>query len=348
MIRKNQWDNVYIVQASLGLNSRSEAVPFYAQDSITPDSLPLFVAPMDTTISLKNYKEFTDANLNVCIPRMKDDIFNVIEKHNDESIYYSVSLSQFEKLIDKDKAPKYRILIDVANGNMPRLHDMIHRAKEKFGDNIIIMAGNVGSVRAFETLQTAGADLIRVGIGSGSACNTTIHTGVFQHLPSLIQECKRYQTTAKIVADGGFKIYSEIIKALACGADYVMCGGIFNKCLESCGEKFVKAEEHDIYMPTDNSQYSLQEIMEMNQLYVQYRGMSTREVQREWGKENLRHSEGKSFYNKVEYTLNEWLYGSDSLPDDYPGFVNVLKSTMSYTGSQNIEAFILKNHINYL
>jgi GMP reductase len=48
------------------------------------------------------------------------------------------------------------------------------------------------------------------------------------------------QKTSKIVADGGFREYSDIIKALALGADYVMLGSILNKCLESSGDTYWK------------------------------------------------------------------------------------------------------------
>lgn len=44
----------------------------------------------------------------------------------------------------------------------------------------------------------------------------------------------------KIVADGGIRNYSDVIKALALGADYVMIGGLFAQCMESAGEKIYK------------------------------------------------------------------------------------------------------------
>ena len=339
MNRKDQWDEVFIQQSAIGLNSRSEANPFYGSNSLTPNTFPIFVAPMDTVVSHENLDEFTSRGLNVCIPRMPDTNFNSIEKINNVQTFYSVSLTLFEKIIQKDDSPNYRILIDVANGNMPQLHDLIRQAKAKFGEKIIIMAGNVGSVDAFVTLDQTGVDFIRVGIGGGSACNTAIHTGIYQHTPQLLKELSLRINNAKIVADGGFKSYSQIIKALALGADYVMCGGIFNKALESSSEKVLFWENMDDKPKKLNAKTPLKDLityMQRDELFTLYRGMSTQEVQRKWGKDKIRHSEGKSFYNKVEYTLDEWINGSEWNPDDIAGFINVLKSTMSYTGCRTI------------
>jgi hypothetical protein len=64
-------------------------------------------------------------------------------------------------------------------------------------------------------------------------------------------------------------------------------------------------------------------------MYKKFRGMSTKEVQKKWGRDKLITSEGISKYNKVEYTLDKWL---ENLQD-------YLKSAMSYTNSRNLEEF---------
>ena len=63
--------------------------------------------------------------------------------------------------------------------------------------------------------------------------------------------------------------------------------------------------------------------------YKKYRGMSTKEVQKKWGKKRLTTAEGISKYNKVEYRLSGWV---ENLKD-------YLKSAMSYTNSTNLEEF---------
>ena len=64
-------------------------------------------------------------------------------------------------------------------------------------------------------------------------------------------------------------------------------------------------------------------------MYKKFRGMSTKEVQKKWGRDKLITSEGISKYNKVEYSLNKWI---ENLQD-------YLKSAMSYTNSNTLEEF---------
>ncbi len=60
---------------------------------------------------------------------------------------------------------------------------------------------------------------------------TSKNVGVGYPMASLIKECYDISCIldkpAKIVADGGMKNYSDIIKALGLGADMVMLGSIF-------------------------------------------------------------------------------------------------------------------------
>ena len=74
-----------------------------------------------------------------------------------------------------------------------------------------------------------------------------------------------------------------------------------------------------------------------------FRGMSTKEVQKKWGRENLKTSEGIVKTNPVEYTLGQWT----------ENFTDYLKSAMSYTNSRTLDefresefVFITKNALN--
>ncbi len=176
-------------------------------------------------------------------------------------------------------------------------------------------------------------------------CLTSVQTGIGYSLPNLIKECRdiinhkrksfdsrsdgefeNYIYKTKIVADGGFKKNADIIKGLGLGADYVMIGSIFNKALESAGTTTDKNGG-----VIDQYNHEAKEMFDVDiPLYKVFRGMSTKEVQKEWGKSELTTSEGIVKKQTVEYTLFGWT----------DNFINYLKSAMSYTGKKELHQFI--------
>ena len=104
--------------------------------------------------------------------------------------------------------------------------------------------GNIGTYEAAEYLISK-CDLndnfigLKVGMGSGSICTTSIQTGV--GAPTLFATAqvadavKDYNPKIGIIADGGFKNPGDIPKALTVGADLVMSGHFFAGCTESPG-----------------------------------------------------------------------------------------------------------------
>jgi hypothetical protein len=165
-------------------------------------------------------------------------------------------------------------------------------------------------------------------------CLTTEQTGIGYPMGSLVKECYEASkklpknSRAKIVADGGMKKYSDVIKALAIGADYVMIGSIFNKSLESCGQNYWRGVPvgDKLGKFLYNKGFSIKK---------KFRGMSTKEVQKKWGNKILKTSEGVVRYRKVEYKIESWVVN----------FEHYLKSAMSYTNSINLNEFIGK--VNY-
>ena len=151
-------------------------------------------------------------------------------------------------------------------------------------------------------------------------------------MASLIRECskikRKHEFKTKIVADGGFKKFSDIIKALALGSDYVMLGGIINKSLESSSPCYSKSNI-DGY-----SEINVEEAKKLmgrgETVYKYFRGMSTKEVQSKWGREKLKTAEGISKYNKVEYSIESWVNN----------FEDYLKSNMSYCNKRSLEEYI--------
>ena len=322
---KLDWNDITIVPESISsISSRSEIYPFH-DDS----NLPLFASPMDTVVDKDNYTKFLELGINVCLPRHIK-----YSELKDDRVFYSYGLDEIISILDnKGELPK-RVLIDVANGHMLKLLETSKRIKEN--TNIELMVGNIANPETYRKYCEIGVDWIRVGIGGGSACTTSANVSIHYPMASLVNECynisKGFDNPTKIVADGGFRNYSDIIKSLALGSHSVMLGGVFNKCLESCSENFIKinpklgsSEYKEITKEEANEYFS-----EGGEVYKYYRGMSTKEVQKFWNKKELKTGEGITKYNKVEFTLEGWT----------ENFIDYLKSAMSYTNSRNLKEFI--------
>jgi IMP dehydrogenase/GMP reductase len=331
---KFDFDDILLTPETISnINSRKEVNPFDENGM-----LPIFTAPMDTVVSEENKQTFIDNKINVCLPRNSLSGVSI-----DKYVFRSYGLETFEKFFVKDslfvpKAIEYALL-DVANGHMKQVHELAEAAKKKFGDGLVLMVGNIANPMTFEYFSSIGVDYVRCGIGGGSGCLTSVQTGVGYPMGSLISECSKLKaetlSKTKIVADGGFNKFADINKALALGADYVMLGGILNKALESAGETYEKRANYNGW---DKPGFKIDEINDKIitnfnsgkvEYFKKYRGMSTKEVQRDWGKTELKTSEGIVKYNKVLYTLSTWAKNME----DY------LRSAMSYTGSSNLEEF---------
>lgn len=234
-------DDVSIIPEVTGKNSRKECNPFV--DGI--NKLPIFCAPMQAVCDEHNFFYFMENGITPIIPR-NIDVATRMKCMKDYQLWVAFGLEEFrqffvEKLIIEAEFRHYvyKVCIDIANGHIKELPELIQIAKKNY-PNMEIMVGNIANPLTFEKLSLAGADYIRVGIGGGACCLTSTNTGIHFPMASLIDECKEvkdsYNLKAKIVADGGIDDYGKAIKALALGADYVMMGTMLAKCFESAAE----------------------------------------------------------------------------------------------------------------
>jgi IMP dehydrogenase/GMP reductase len=306
-------DLLIVPKETSTINSRSEI------DTRIHGMLPLITAPMDTVISEDNIELFLNNGVVICLPR------NIKSDYG----FKSYSVTQMIELL-KEKNNKLKTdyyLIDVANGHMESVLTLTKKIK-KHNPKVKLMVGNIANPETYRLLSEAGADYIRVGIGNGGGCLTTQNTGVGYPMASLIKECYEVSLTLKkpayIVADGGMQTYSDVIKALALGADYVMLGSILNKSLESAGDNY-------LWKKIKVSQSTAEFLYNIGfPIYKKFRGMSTKEVQKKWGSTNLKTSEGVVRFRKVEYRLDKWV----------ENFEDYLRSAMSYTNSKTLKEFI--------
>jgi len=300
--------------------------------------LPIIVSPMDTVIDEKNYNLYLENNLMVCIPRgLNLDKSKIVDRHK-ESAFFSYSMTDFKDLLDQRHDFPNAVLVDLANGHISIISDLIKIFKA-LNPKKKIMVGNIANPETYRVLSLAGADYIRVGIGVGSACLTSVHTSIHYPMASLLIECRKIQTDlkiqsknhAKIVGDGGFREYSDIIKGLALGADFIMCGSALNKCLESSGDMYFCGFKVSNKLGTFLYSKGFK-------VFKKFRGMSTKEVQKKWNKKELRASEGIVTKQEIRYDLRGWVRNLD----DY------LRSSMSYCNKDNILSFIGKVEFIYI
>ena len=301
--------------------------------------LPLMTAPMDTVVDENNFHLFSKHGILPVLPR----VMNPSKDYFDVNMFLSYGLDDFKKMFLDTKiyvpdGSRIMALIDVANGHMRDLYEMTKRAKTLYGYSMCLMVGNVANPNTFKEYCSIGVDMVRVGIGNGGGCLTTVQTGVGYPMASLIKECNDIRKNGgfrtEIVADGGFKKYSDIIKALGLGADYVMLGSMLNKCLESAGETSRENYETVNQYSKETNEMFMADIP----LYKNFRGMSTKEVQKSWGREDLKTSEGVVRRNEVNYTIESWVQN----------FGDYLRSAMSYSGKKELHHFIGGADFNFI
>ncbi len=135
------------------------------------------------------------------------------------------------------KAGAKILTIDIAHGHSTAMLETIQWLRDRFGDSIDILAGNVATPEATEDLIKAGADAIKVGIGPGSMCTTRIITGCGVPQLTAVAWCVQAARAhdVPVIADGGIKSSGDIVKAFAAGAETVMLGSLLSGTLETPG-----------------------------------------------------------------------------------------------------------------
>jgi len=140
--------------------------------------------------------------------------------------------------VDALVAAKADVLcVDTAHGHSRNVIEMVKYIAQKYKD-VIIVSGNVVTEEGTLALISAGADVVKVGVGPGSICTTRVVAGVGMPQISAVIECaKAARKKGKtIIADGGIKFSGDITKALALGANSVMIGNLLAGAEESPGE----------------------------------------------------------------------------------------------------------------
>jgi IMP dehydrogenase len=135
------------------------------------------------------------------------------------------------------------LVVDIAHGHSDHVINMVRNLKQKF-PQVPIIAGNVATAQGVQDLVKAGADAVKVGVGSGSICTTRIVTGYGVPQLTAIMDCAEVGQALKVpvIADGGIRNSGDLTKSLAAGASTVMIGGLLAGTDESPGATVIRAD----------------------------------------------------------------------------------------------------------
>ena len=159
---KFDFDDLLIVPAEISeINSRSD-VNVYDENGM----LPLITAPMDTVVGFENCEIFKNNKIYPVIPRTASGGGWI---GPEDSYWVAIGLNQFENL-SKDKflsTDKQYLVVDIANGHMQKLMDLVKKSKDIHQDQLVLMVGNIANPQTYKLLSEVGADYVRVGVGNG-------------------------------------------------------------------------------------------------------------------------------------------------------------------------------------
>ena len=220
---------------------------------------------------------------------------------------------------DYNRAVALDEYVDILVTDVAHFHNKnCFEATKKIMDNVSaeIIVGNIGTYEAAEDCLTKldGVAGLRVGIGSGSICSTSVVTRAgsptFYATTQVADAVKDYGGDVSIIADGGIRNPGDIALALAVGASCAMMGNIFAGTSESPGT-LVSLE---------------------GRYYKEYYGMGSAAARKKRFVQDR--------YSQPSKTINEgvegWVPYRGNISDIVAEFVGGLKAAMGYVGAATI------------
>jgi IMP dehydrogenase len=308
------YDDVLLVPQYSDIRSRKEVDISTDIGNNLKLSLPIIASPMDTiaetpmAVSMSKYggtaviHRYSSIEAQHRMVRMTHDTSP--EKTPIVGAAVGTTSDYLERASALIDAGASFLCVDVAHGHHILMREALENLRKTFGDGLHIMAGNVATLEGVNALADWGADSVRCNIGGGSICSTRIQTG--HGMPGLqtVFDCASTDRKVAIIADGGIRNSGDIVKALAAGADAVMCGSLLAGTNEAPGK---------IIEEKDGSRWKT------------YRGMASKEAQVNW-RGRYASYEGVSsrvpYRGGVKYILNDLERG--------------IRSGLSYSGARSI------------
>lgn len=207
------------------------------------------------------------------------------------------------------------VTIDTAHGHSKNVIEAIKEIKAAY-PKIELIAGNIATGEACETLIKAGVDAVKVGIGPGSICTTRIVTGVgvpqITAIRDAVNVAKKHGVP--VIADGGIKFSGDMVKALAVGADTVMLGSLLAGVEESPGET----------------------ILYQGRTYKMYRGMGSIGAMKSGSKDRYFQEDVDNERKFVPEGIEGRIPYRGSLSSNIYQLVGGIKAGMGYIGANSI------------
>ena len=296
---KLDFSDVLIKPKRSTLESRADAVLArrftFRHSKHTWEGIPIIAANMDHTgtYDMHNALEYYSMLTAIC---------KFVEYEEKPNAIKTIGLDDDLDLLNE---PMW-LCLDIANGYTERFMEFVSKIRRhEQTKNSILIAGNVCTPEATESIILAGADIVKIGIGPGSVCTTRKMTGVGYPQLSATIECAdaAHGLGGHIITDGGCQVVGDLAKSFGAGADFVMLGGMLAGHDECDGQ--VMGDKMLFYgMSSDNAQ-------------LKYYGE----------KKSHRASEGKAvevpYRGKVKDTVHDMLGG--------------LRSAMTYAGAKCIK-----------
>lgn len=202
--------------------------------------LPVLASPMDAVTGVRMAKALSESGCIGIVNRFDSSLDEILHDSENENNIKAVSVGLQTSLEDIEKfaSRKLLICIDTANANNLAVLKKCEEIKSRVDVKLIV--GNIAHGATLTDLVNAGADAVRIGIGGGSMCTTSIQTGIgIGQVSSLLNvyfEREKQNVKIELIADGGIKSAGDVAKAMALGADIVMLGRMLAGTKETPGE----------------------------------------------------------------------------------------------------------------